>query len=143
MIINIEEIFKKLSNPEDWEPVEFINDRREMLRFEQVATIDLNDKRYAYMYEIDDEGDHLTDFPAVVEFEDLNGEYFLDFVTDQNLISDVAYEVIKMRREGTDVNDESQDDLYDEADLYDDDDLYDEFDEDDEDEDYDEDYDEE
>lgn len=132
MIINIEEIFKKISDPEDWEPVEFINDRREMLRFEQVATIDLNDKHYAYMYEIDDEGDHLTDFPAVVEFEDRNGEYFLDFVTDQNLISDVAYEVIKMRREGADGDDESQDDFCDE------DDLYDEFDEDDYDEDYDE-----
>ncbi len=121
MIINIEEIFQKLSDSEDWEPVEFINHRREMLRFEQVATIELGGKRYAYMYEIDDDGEHLTDFPAVVEFEDRNGEYFLDFVTDQNLISDVAYEVVKMRREGSDGDDESQDDLYDEFDDEDED----------------------
>ena len=107
MIINIEEIFKKLSDSEDWESVEFINHRNEMLRFEQVATVELDGKNYAYLYEIDDSGEHVTDFPAVVQFEDRDGEYFLDFVTDQAIIDDVAYEVVTMRGQGDSADEET------------------------------------
>ena len=98
MILNTEEIIKKLSDSEDWEPVEFINHRREILRFEKVATVDIDGKNYAYLYEIDDDDEHLTEYPAVVLFGEEDGEYVLDFVTDKNLISEVTYEVIMMRR---------------------------------------------
>ncbi len=100
MILNIEEIFKKLSDGSDWEPVEFINHRREILRFEKIATVDFGGKNYAYLHEIDDDDRHATDFPAIVQFEEKDGEYFLDFVTDKNLIEDIAYEVMLMRRGG-------------------------------------------
>ncbi len=99
MILNIEEIFKKLRDNNNWEPVEFINHRREILRFEKVAAIELDGKNYAYLYEIDDDDEHVTDFPAVIQFEEKDGEYLLDFVTDKNLIEDIAYEVVMMRRE--------------------------------------------
>ncbi|MBE6618275.1 MAG: hypothetical protein E7626_00660 [Ruminococcaceae bacterium] len=99
MIINAAQIYEKLTDDNNWEPVEFINHRREMLRFEKVAVIDYNGDTYAYLYEIDDEDEHINDFPAVVRFEknDLD-EYILDFVTDKNLIEDIAYEVMTLRR---------------------------------------------
>ena len=69
MIINAAQIYEKLTDDNNWEPVEFINHRREMLRFEKVAVIDYNGDTYAYLYEIDDEDEHINDFPAVVRFE--------------------------------------------------------------------------
>lgn len=98
MIINIDDIFEKLTDDNYWEPIEFINHRREMLRFEKVAIIEHEGKNYAYLYEIDDDDEHITDFPAIVNFGEEDGDRILDFVTDKNLIEDIAYEVMTLRR---------------------------------------------
>ncbi len=98
MIINIDEIYERLADSEDWDPISFENHRGEKLVFEQVATIELDGKNYAYLYEIDARGEHVTDFPAVVLFEEKDGEYFVDFVTDKKLIEDIDYEIYLMRR---------------------------------------------
>ena len=98
MIINIDDIFDKFTDDEYWEPIEFINHRREMLRFEKVAIVEYEGERYAYLYEIDDDDRHITSFPAVVHFGEEDGDRFVDFVTDKNLIEDVAYEVLTLRR---------------------------------------------
>lgn len=117
MIINIDEIIAKFNDDNDWEPVELINHRREMLRFEKVAVIEYEGSRYAYLYEIDEDDEHMTDFPAVIQFgeNDLR-ESFLDFVTDKNLIEDIAYEVHTLRR--AEDPDEAET-LYDEEGEYD------------------------
>ena len=58
-----------------------------------------------------------TDFPAVVLLEERDGEYFIDFVTDKNIVEAVDYEVYLMRR-GLDENgnpiEEEDDEFYDE-----------------------------
>ena len=117
MIVNIDEIYKRLADDEDWDTISFENHRGEKLSFEQVATLELDGKKYAYLYEIDAQGEHVTDFPAVVLFEEKNGEYSIDFVTDKKIIDAIAYEVYLMRR-GTDENgnplDEETDEFYDE-----------------------------
>ncbi|MBE6608307.1 MAG: hypothetical protein E7633_07110 [Ruminococcaceae bacterium] len=117
MIVNIDEIYKRLADEEDWDPIEFENHRGEKLIFEQVATIELEGKNYACLYEIDANGEQTTDFPAVVLFEDRGGEYFIDFVTDKKIIEAVEYEVYLMRR-GVDENgnplDGETDEFYDE-----------------------------
>lgn len=98
MIVNIDEIYERLADSEDWEPIAFENHRGEKLIFEQVATIELEGKNYAYLYEVDENGEHTTDFPAAVLFEEKDGEYSIDFVTDKNLVDAIAYEVYLMRR---------------------------------------------
>lgn len=98
MIVNIKEIFERLSDGDDWEPIVFENHRGEKLRFEQVATIEYEGKNYAYLYEINKRDEHVNDFPVVVLLEEENGAPSLDFVTDQRLIEDIAYEVVRMRR---------------------------------------------
>ena len=98
MIININEIYERLSSRDDWEPVAFENHRGEKLLFEQVATVEYEGKNYAYLYEIDENGEHTTDFPAVVLLEDKDGEYSIDFVTDKSIVEAVDYEVYLMRR---------------------------------------------
>ena len=117
MIVNIDEIYKRLTDSEDWEPVAFENHRGEKLLFEQVATVEYEGKSYAYMHEIDEKGEHATDFPAVVLLEERDGEYFIDFVTDKNIVEAVDYEVYLMRR-GLDENgnpiEEENDEFYDE-----------------------------
>lgn len=134
MILNIEEIFGKLTDNENWEPIEFINHRREMLRFEKIATIELDGNNYAYLYEIDDDGEHITDFPAIIRFGKENDEYIIDFVTDKNIVEDVIYEVLTLRH--AELNDDQN---LDEDEIFDDDDE--EFDEEfDEDEDEEENY---
>ena len=119
MIINLDEIYKRLSDSEDWDPIAFENHRGEKLNFEQVATIEIEGKNYAYLYEIDANGEHTTDFPAVVVFEEKDGEYCIDFVTDQKLIDDIAYEVYLMRRgNGEDEEDAEEGDEFYEDDEY-------------------------
>lgn len=98
MIINIDEIYERLTDNEDWEPVAFENHRGEKLVFEQVATVEYEGKNYAYLYEIDENGEHTTDFPAVALLEDKDGEYSIDFVTDKNIVEAIDYEVYLMRR---------------------------------------------
>lgn len=62
MIINIDEIYSRLCDDEDWDPIVFENDRGQKLRFEQVATLDYGGEHYAYLYEIDERGHMCTIF---------------------------------------------------------------------------------
>ena len=115
MIINIGEIYERLTDSEDWDPVDFENHRGEKLTFEQVATVEYEGKNYAYLYEIDENGEHATDFPAVVLLEDNDGEFSIDFVTDKKLVEAIDYEVYLMRRGlDTDGNPIEEDEFYDE-----------------------------
>lgn len=98
MIINIDEIYERLTDSEDWEPIAFENHRGEKLLFEQVATVEYEGKNYAYLYEIDESGEHTTEFPAVVLLEEKDGECLIDFVTDKKTIEAIDYEVYLMRR---------------------------------------------
>lgn len=112
MIINIDEIYSRLCDDEDWDPITFENDRGQKLRFEQVATLDYEGEHYAYLYEIDERGMHVHDFPAVVVLEYDNRT--IDFVTDSKLIEDISYEVSRMRR-----GDYEDEDFYEEDDFCD------------------------
>lgn len=98
MIVNIDEIYERLSDSEDWEPVIFENHRGEKLIFDQVATVEYEGKNYAYLHEIDENGERTTDFAAVILFEDNDGEHSIDFVTDKDLIESVTYEIHLTRR---------------------------------------------
>ena len=98
MIVNIDEIYERLSDSEDWEPVVFENHRGEKLLFAQVATVEYEGKNYAYLHEIDENGERTTDFAAVILLEDNDGEHSIDFVTDKNLIESIAYEIHLTRR---------------------------------------------
>ncbi len=98
MIINIDEIYERLTDLSDWEPIYFENHRGEKLYFSQVATLDHEGKTYAYLYETNENGEQVTKFPAVVLLEELDGEYKIDFVTDKKLIEEIGYEVYIMRR---------------------------------------------
>jgi hypothetical protein len=83
MIVNIKEIYERLCDSEDWDPIVFENHRGQKLCFEQVATLDYEGEHYAYLYEIDEYGEHVHDFPAVLVLDDENKT--LDFVTDSKL----------------------------------------------------------
>ena len=98
MIVNIDEIYERLSDSEDWEPVTFENHRGEKLLFAQVATVEYEGENYAYLHEIDENGERTTDFAAVILLKDNDGEHSIDFVTDKNLIESIAYEIHLTRR---------------------------------------------
>lgn len=110
MIVNIKEIYERLCDSEDWDPIVFENHRGQKLCFEQVATLDYEGEHYAYLYEIDEHGEHVHDFPAVLVLDDENKT--LDFVTDNKLVEDISYEVVRMRRGNGE--DGETDELYDE-----------------------------
>ena len=124
MIVNIDEIYERLTNSEDWEPVAFENHRGEKLLFNQVATVEYEGNNYAYLHEIDENGERTTDFAAVILLEDNDGEYSIDFVTDQKLIEDIAYE-IHLTRRGLDSDgnpvDEDDEEMFEEEEYFEED----------------------
>ena len=111
---DVNEIYTKLLNENDWGPIEIINSKGETARFSQIALIpsdsDSNSinsvqHNFAILQPLDNGGNEI-DKPIVIDFINQNGELSMKFIDDQYIISDVFEEYHRIQSDNTDESNE-------------------------------------